>query len=206
MIDHVLMRNAAIVVLSLVLLPLSVVAQTYEDAVDAARRGDYATAVEIWEPLAKQGLSEAQSDLGTAYLTGSGVPQDLVAAVKWFRLAADQGFALGQYNLGLMYVGGKGVPKDYTEAARWFRRAADQGLREAQHNLGFMYVRGLGVPPDRLLAFMWFSLAAEQMYKKSMYNVLQMNNRLTEAEIEEVERLVRNWKATTPDLKSAASQ
>ena len=43
---------------------------------DAADRGDYATAYREWLPLAEQGLANAQYNLGVKYGNGEGVPQD----------------------------------------------------------------------------------------------------------------------------------
>ena len=48
---------------------------------DAAERGDYATALKEWTPLAEQGDADAQSNLGVMYDNGAGVPQDDKAAV-----------------------------------------------------------------------------------------------------------------------------
>jgi TPR repeat protein len=48
----------------------------FQKGLDAARRGDYATALREWKPLAIQGNSAAQFNLGLIYDTGRGVPQD----------------------------------------------------------------------------------------------------------------------------------
>src|ERR1035438_9939610 len=42
---------------------------------DGAQRGDFATALELWRPLAEQGNAAAQNHLGVAYELGDGVPQ-----------------------------------------------------------------------------------------------------------------------------------
>jgi TPR repeat protein len=114
------------------------VAGPFEDGFAASQRGDYATALRLWRPLAEQGEVTSQFNLGVSYDQGSGVPQDYAEAVKWFRLAAEQGYAKAQFNLGNMYDDGKGVPQDYAEAVKWLRLAAEQGLAQAQSNLGLM--------------------------------------------------------------------
>ncbi|MEQ1847607.1 MAG: SEL1-like repeat protein, partial [Nitrospira sp.] len=63
----------------------------FEDSTAAYKRGDYATAFKIIQPLATQGDADAQYNLGVMYRDGHGVPQDSREAVKWFRLAAAQG-------------------------------------------------------------------------------------------------------------------
>ena len=89
-------------------------------------RGDYATALREWRPLAEQGDALAQSVLGGMYEKGQGVPQDYAEAVRWYRKAANQGNALGQFNLGVMYGKGQGVPQDYVQAHMWSNLAASR--------------------------------------------------------------------------------
>ena len=64
----------------------------FEKGLTAAQKGDFATALREWTPLAKQGDTDAQFNLGIMYDNGQGVPQDDKIAVKWYRLAAEQGF------------------------------------------------------------------------------------------------------------------
>lgn len=89
----------------------------------AYERGDYATALREWWPLAEQNNASAQSNLGLIYSQGRGVTQDYVEAAKWYRKAAEQGHVIAQSNLALMYAYGKGVPQDYVMAHLWFNLA-----------------------------------------------------------------------------------
>ena len=73
-----------------------VAAGTFEDAVDAHARGDYAKALRLIRPLANDGDASAQFNLGLMYTTGQGVQQDNAAAALWFRKAAEQGYAPAQ--------------------------------------------------------------------------------------------------------------
>ena len=93
---------------------------------DAYDRGDYATALKEWQPLAEQGKADAQLGLGAMYFYGQGVPQDYAEAVKWYRLAAEQGQADAQIALGFMYYFGHGVPQDYVQAHMWYSLAAER--------------------------------------------------------------------------------
>jgi TPR repeat protein len=52
------------------------VAGPVEDAVDAFKRGDYATALSLSRPFAEQGNAIAQFDMGLMYDRGLGVAQD----------------------------------------------------------------------------------------------------------------------------------
>ncbi len=99
----------------------------FAEGVAAYKRGDYATALREFRPLAEQGAATAQFNLGIMYDKGWGVPQDYAEAVRWYRRATKQGFARAQHDLGVMYDKGEGVPQDYAEAVRWYRKAAEQG-------------------------------------------------------------------------------
>ena len=66
----------------------------------AYERGDYATALREFRPLAEQGFALAQSVLGEMYYRGHGVPKNYDMAAKWIRKAAEQGLAVSQFNLG----------------------------------------------------------------------------------------------------------
>ena len=100
----------------------------------AAQRGDYATALREWKPLAEQGYAAAQFNLGQIYGFGHGVPKDDKEAVKWYRLAAEQGNASAQNNLGAMYFRGSGVRKDNVFAHMWLNIAASSWVKGAAKN------------------------------------------------------------------------
>jgi TPR repeat protein len=162
------------------------VAGTFEDAVDAHARGDYAKALRLIRPLANDGDATAQFNLGLMYVTGSGVQQDESAAALWFRKAAEQGYARAQTNLETLYRDGRGVTEDVTEAVMWFRKAAEQGHPKAMLDLGVMYAEGLGVPQDYVRAHMWFSLAAAQGEQRAIGRTLN-----------EAQKLAPDWKPAT---------
>ena len=79
-----------------------VAAQSIDAGVDAAKRGDYATALKHLRPLAEQGHAEAQYWLGWMYFNGQGVRRDPKEAVRWFRKAAEQGQIRAQRMLGYL--------------------------------------------------------------------------------------------------------
>ena len=84
------MRHPILTTLAALLLALGLSgaanAGPFEDAVAAHGRGDYATALRLWRPLADQGKPSAQHNLGLMYANGQGVTQDDATAVKWYRL------------------------------------------------------------------------------------------------------------------------
>ena len=103
----------------------------FDKGLNAARVGDFATALSEWKPLAEQGDTTAQINLGVMYEDGKGVSQDYESAVKWYRLAAEQGDVRAQINLGLMYANGAGVIQDNVYAHMWSNIAASTGDKEA---------------------------------------------------------------------------
>ena len=131
-----------------------------EDGVAAYQRGDFATALRLFQPLAEHGDASAQCNIGVMYEQGRGVAQNYREAMRWFRLAAVQGNSSAQSNLGVMYHKGQGIAQDYGEAMKWYRMAAEQRNPEAQFNLGVMFEEGRGVAQDRVRAHMWYNLAA----------------------------------------------
>ena len=148
-----------------------VVAGPLDDGRAAWQKGDYATAMRLWRPIADQGDANAQYNLGFMYEKGQGVPQDYATAVSWFRKAAEQGLAKAQFNLGVMYAKGQGVPQDYAAAMSWYRKAADQGYADAQTHLGLMYDNGQGVPQNYAAAVSWYRKAADKGYADAQTNL-----------------------------------
>ncbi len=132
------MRWATVVLALVVVLAAAPAGADFKAGAEAYQRGDYATALTEFRPLAQQGNAEAQNNLGFMYSNGRGVPQDYGEAARWYRRAAAQGNAGAQFNLGVMYLKGRGVPQDDAEAVRWYRRAAEQGDADEQSYLGVM--------------------------------------------------------------------
>jgi len=167
--------------------------------VAAYYRGDYATALREWRPLAEQGSAIAQNNLGLMYSEGKGASRDYAEAVGWWRKAAEQGSAIAQNNLGLMHSEGKGASRDYAEAVGWWRKAAEQGYAKAQYNLGVMYDYGKGVPQDYAQAHKWYNLAAFRFplgedHDRAVKDSNIVGICMTPAQISEAQKLAREWK------------
>jgi uncharacterized protein len=93
----------------------------------AYQKGDYATAMKEWRPLADEGDAPTQYNIGLMYVDGHGVAQDYAEAAKWFRRAAEQDYTQAQHNLGAMYGAGQGVKRDYVQAYKWLNLCAGKG-------------------------------------------------------------------------------
>ncbi len=78
------LRFPIVLVLSLICLATPVCAE-YQPGLDAAKRGDWATALCEWRPLAEEGNAAAQNNLGMLHFRGvgyensHGVPQDFLS-------------------------------------------------------------------------------------------------------------------------------
>ena len=97
----------------------------------ACKSQDYVAAVKILQPMADQGIPEAQGFLAQLYYRGQGVEKNDAKSVELFRLAAEQGNTPSYINLALLYWGGKGVEKDAYEALRWAEKAKAVGTQNA---------------------------------------------------------------------------
>jgi predicted nucleic acid-binding Zn-ribbon protein len=87
-------------------------------------RANYATALKIWLPKAKEGDPQAQTYVGEIFEKGLGLKPDYQAALHWYRQAAEQGYAPAMINLGFLYEKGLGVPQDSVAALNWYRKAS----------------------------------------------------------------------------------
>ena len=117
--------------LALVAAPLAASADEFADGLAAYDAGDYASAVEAWEPLAAAGDADALTALAGLHDDGLGVPQNHATAAAFYRRAAELGHVIAQIGIGEHYRAGHGVPRDPLEAYVWFGRAAAQGNKWA---------------------------------------------------------------------------
>jgi V8-like Glu-specific endopeptidase len=187
------MINAALAFLILVLgLVGPATAAELDDAVAAAHRGDYATALRRLSPLAEKGDARAQFDIGFMHAYGWGMPRNPAEAITWYRRAADQGLAVAQHFLGIAYVNGEGVRPDEAEAARWLARAAAQGFAQAQFMLGLMTLDGRGVTKDPVRGYAFMVMGGQGGVRSAARVVQRLV--LTEAQRAQAREIIAHWK------------
>ena len=179
--------------LALAMLAATALAQDFAAGRDAAGRGDFATALENWKPLAEGGDAASQYNLAMMYARGEGVEKDLATAGRWFLAAAEQGNVEAQARIGAMYARGLGVEQDYQKAARWLHDAAQRHHAHAQYELGVLFANGQGVPRDESNAYFWFTLAGLQHQHNAMNAQIDLRERLAPAQVQMVEQQVRDW-------------
>ena len=100
---------------------------TLDEGVEAFEKGDYKTALQIFEELSYKNNAKAKYNLGVMYENGYGVKQDYLKAKEWYEKAAAQGLADAQNNIGFLYHNGKGVKQDKKVAKKWYGESCDGG-------------------------------------------------------------------------------
>ena len=88
-----------------------------------------------YRKAAQSGSAAGELNVGLAYFNGTGVPQDLVEAVKWFLKAAAHGSAEACDQMGRVYQHGWGARQDYEAADKWYRTAIDRGYAPGTQDL-----------------------------------------------------------------------
>jgi V8-like Glu-specific endopeptidase len=187
------MINAALALLILLLgLAGPAAAAELDEAVAAAHRGEYATALRRLSPLAEKGDARAEFDIGFMHAYGWGVPRNPTEAIAWYRKAADQGLPVAQHFLGLASVNGEGVRPDEAEAARWFARAAAQGFSQSQYMLGLMTLDGRGAAKDPAQGYALMVMAGQGGVRSAARVVQKLA--LTEAQRAQAQEIIDHWK------------
>ena len=146
-------------------------AADFQAGLAAYNKGDFATALKEWQPLAEQGDANSQYNLGLLYARGQGVAQDYKQAAAWYEKAANQGVPAAEYNLGVMYANGEGVPKSSEDAEKWFLKAAQKGVSDAASSLGTIYSEGEGAFKNYSEAEKWYRQAAEKGVASAAFNL-----------------------------------
>ena len=190
----IMLRFPVALVLSIVCLAAPPARADFKAGENAFHRGDYATALREWQPLAKQGDAVAQYYLGLLYANGQGVPKDDAQARQWYEKAAVQGHVDAQVNLGMLFDYGRGGPQDFKMAVRWYLRSANQGNELAQRKLGLLYERGDGVQQDFVQAYMWYKLGAASGVKAGIVLRDALAIRMTSDQLLEAQQLAREWR------------
>ncbi len=163
-----------------------------------AGKADPAAAARYYRQAAEAGLAKARTNLGILFYTGRGVPRDLARAFALFRSAAAQGDPLAAYNAGVMAQHGRGTRRDIAAAAKFYRIAAEGDHVDGQLALGRLLARyGKGAKAAAKALF-WFEVARLRSEDGrggvSARERRAVRQRLSAAEIEEVERAAREWR------------
>jgi TPR repeat protein len=163
-----------------------------------SKKTDVKEAVKWLQLAAGKNYPDALAALGELTQAGQGVPLNVDEAVRLYRLAAENGSVAGQYNLAFVYEQGTGVKQDEREAAKWYELAAEGGDPIAQYDIGQRYKLGMGVVTNRVQAFKWLSLAAAQHQSDSAKLLPDLKHEMSEDELAEAGRLVKEFNPRSP--------
>lgn len=163
--------------------PGRLTAQDLLEANDAFDRGEFVTAMEVYEDLAANGEAEAQYRLGLIYEQGLGTDVDFRAASNWYQQAAAQQSLPALAALSQLYLTGQGVIQDFKESLRLNEQAAQQGYAPSQHNLGVAHANGVGTFRDPIKAHMWFNLASANGYPAAASSRQRLASSMAQGEV-----------------------
>lgn len=158
-------------VISLAFISLTAFAADFQAGLDAYNKGDFATALKEWQPLAEQGDANAEYNIGLLYARGQGVPQDYAKALAWYQKAAEQDVPAAEYNLGVMYANGQGVTANPAEAKKWFLKAEQKGVGEAVEGLAAVYGDNGAVSESPAELEKWYREAAAKGVARAAFNL-----------------------------------
>ena len=99
-----LMRSLIVFLICLLLPLIPLTAAEFQKGFEAHLRGDYATAIREWGPLAAQGDSRAQFNIGNMFDFGKGVTEDNAQAYS---------------NNTFLAIGFKGVIRTSLNGKKW---------------------------------------------------------------------------------------
>jgi tetratricopeptide (TPR) repeat protein len=126
---------------------------------DLYEKEKYELALEYFHEAAAAGHEEAEYYIGTCYLNGFGVPQNLDLANEWLEKAAEHKSVSALQYWGGVYLR---VHKDIEKALRYLEEAARRGSSEASESLAYIYEVGYCVPQNSKKALAFSKLAGIQ--------------------------------------------
>ena len=134
------LKHTIVAILLILSLAAQVAAGPLEDAIVAYNRGDYETALRLFQQSADQGSATAQFNVGTMYANGQGVPQNYVLAYKWFSLSAAQGYT--DAVKGRDFITARMTPAEVNEAQKLVPAPANAEIVISMRRVG-----GINVVP-----------------------------------------------------------
>ena len=166
-----------------------------EEGKSALERGALKLARDTFHCGALLGHAGAQYNIGVMCYSGEGGPQDLPAAVEWFRKAAEQGHEDAQGNLLGMHVMGAVKLPNFGEMFQAVLRSANRGHAFAQFNAGEMYATGEFVPKDLVEAYKWLMLATAQGVVVALARLAEIGQLLSPEQREVAGQRIREFRA-----------
>lgn len=137
----------------------------------------YRNALDILEPLAKNGSAQAQRIVARIYLAGLGVQKNPALAVQYAKPVSEILTPTEQLELATILRLNAGVPVNLIEAFKWLNLSAKGGNATAQNNLGVAYQVGDGTEINYAEAKKWFELAESNGSATAKNNLILLLSR-----------------------------
>jgi uncharacterized protein len=167
--------------------------------IDAYQRGDFATAVNTWRPLAVAGDADAQYNIGQAYRLGRGVPVDAQMAESWFKKAADQGHARARNAYGLtLFQNGR-----RQEAIPYLEESAGHGFPQSQYVFATLLFNGDMVPKDWVRSYALMTRAAAEDVAAAKAGLAQLDQYIPEDQRQRGLKLAQVFEASANNPQTA---
>lgn len=169
--------------------------------IDAYQRGDFASAVSAWRPLAIAGDADAQYNLGQAYRLGRGLPVDPQMAESWFKRAADQGHlrARNAYGLILFQNGRR------QEAIPYIEESAGHGFPQSQYVFATLLFNGDMVQKDWVRSYALMTRAAASNVDAAKAGLAQLDQYIPEDQRQRGLKLAQVFEAAANNPLTAST-
>jgi uncharacterized protein len=193
------MRGRNILIIGALALLATPAVADVKSGIDAYARGDFASAVGAWRPLAIAGDADAQYNLGQAYRLGRGVPVDPQMAESWFKKAADQGHerARNAYGLTLFQNGRR------QEAIPYIEESAGHGYPQSQYVYATLLFNGDMVEKDWVRSYALMTRAAAGDVAAAKAGLAQLDQYIPADQRQRGLRLASVFENATPKAPDA---
>jgi len=136
-----------------------------ENAHKALLSQNISKAIQLYKLSAREGVDEANFQLGKIYYMQKYNHRDFNKAFEYFKKAADYGHQKAKYNLAIIYSQKRFKKHNFKRAYELFLSLAKHGQSNAQYRVGIALLYGLGVKKDYSLSKRWF----EESYFENNY-------------------------------------
>ncbi|WP_085899521.1 tetratricopeptide repeat protein [Kiloniella majae] len=134
----------------------------FERAKTAFEEKEFDKGIALLKSLARQDYTQAQFELGWAYVHGAGVGIDKAEGLRFLEIAGNKENLQAQFSLGFLYYLGVKVPRDQEKSAFWFKRSYSNGDTKSLYYLGDLYSAMGDTSDNQKAALHWFELSAKE--------------------------------------------
>ena len=150
---------------------------------------DFKKAMYYFKFGAARNDSYSINSLATMFQDGEGVKKDLKKAIYYYVRSSNLGNPVAQFNLGRLLLHNR--PH---KAYLFYLASAKGGLIQGLRKVAFMDEFGIGTEQSYAKACKWFSLGARQHDKISMNGLAALTPKMSGAQKEECQQLVRQFR------------